>query len=179
MLDYTILSKKSDISVLMDGKKVVYKDLLSSSISKDLSNGDEGKYIIVNEYYIARPDLISLAVYGDDKYGDMICKANGISNPFELNKGMLLYIPSIGEVTGVLSTMKGNSDILSKYQTGSSLNKDVYTNTKEKIKLKKSETIDKKVSVHQKYKNEKRSPGEQTVIDKNYYIDYSKGIVIY
>lgn len=179
MLDYTILSKKDNISVLKDGKKVVYKDLLSSSITKDLFEGDEGRYIIVNEYYIARPDLISLAVYGDDKYGDMICKANGISNPFELNKGMFIYIPSIGEITGALATMKGNSDILSKYKTNSSLNKDVYTNTKEKIKLKKSETIDKKVSVHQKYKNEKRSPGEQTIIDKNYHIDYINSLVIY
>ena len=180
MLDYTILSKKDNISMIKDGKKVVYKDLLSSSISKDLSNGNGGKYIIVNEYYIARPDLISLAVYGDDKYGDMICKANGISNPFELNKGMFIYIPSMGEITEILSSMKNNgSDILAKYNSKSSLNKDVYTNTKEKIKLKKSETIDKKVSVHQKYKNEKRSPGEQTVIDKNYYIDYTHNLVIY
>lgn len=51
--------------------------------------------IIVNKYYVARPDLIALACYGDDKYGDLICKFNGISNPFDLNEGMLLQIPPV------------------------------------------------------------------------------------
>ena len=34
-------------------------------------------------------------MYGDDKYADIICKVNGISNPFELNENDIVYIPSI------------------------------------------------------------------------------------
>jgi hypothetical protein len=48
----------------------------------------------VTEEYIARPDLISYDAYGDDMFTDVICKLNGISNPFELNVGMKLIIPS-------------------------------------------------------------------------------------
>ena len=48
----------------------------------------------VTEEYIARPDLISLDAYGDTMFTDVICKLNGISNPFELNKDMKLIIPS-------------------------------------------------------------------------------------
>ena len=39
----------------------------------------------VTEEYVARPDLISYDAYGDEMYTDVICKLNGISNPFELN----------------------------------------------------------------------------------------------
>lgn len=48
----------------------------------------------VSEEYIARPDLVSYDMYGDDKYCDIICKLNGISNPFELNVGMKLILPT-------------------------------------------------------------------------------------
>lgn len=48
----------------------------------------------VTEEYIARPDLISLDAYGDTMFGDVICKLNGISNPFELNEGMLIILPA-------------------------------------------------------------------------------------
>lgn len=33
----------------------------------------------------ARPDLVSLRVYGEDTYQDYICKLNGISNPYSLD----------------------------------------------------------------------------------------------
>lgn len=48
----------------------------------------------VTREYIARPDLISLDAYGDTMFGDVICKLNGISNPFELNEGMLIILPA-------------------------------------------------------------------------------------
>lgn len=51
------------------------------------------KVVEVSKDFVARPDLISQACYNNDIYGDIICKLNGISNPFELNEGMLLIIP--------------------------------------------------------------------------------------
>lgn len=47
----------------------------------------------VSDEYTARPDLISMDAYGDGRYADIICKINGISNPFELNAGMKIIIP--------------------------------------------------------------------------------------
>lgn len=42
----------------------------------------------------ARPDLVSLRVYGEDTYQDQICKMNGISNPYSLNIDDVLVIPN-------------------------------------------------------------------------------------
>jgi len=50
-------------------------------------------YHHVSEYEITRLDLISLKYYGDASYVDVICKANGISNPFAVAPGTILAIP--------------------------------------------------------------------------------------
>jgi hypothetical protein len=42
----------------------------------------------------ARPDLVSVRVYGEDTYQDQICKMNGISNPYSLNVDDVLVIPN-------------------------------------------------------------------------------------
>ena len=54
----------------------------------------------VDEEYIARPDLIAYDAYGDTKYTDLICKLNGISNPFELNQGRKLILPDVQYLDG-------------------------------------------------------------------------------
>ena len=77
-----------------EGNKLRFVDFLAKTWS--IWKGEEFiSPIVVNKYYVARPDLISFAVYGDDKYGDMICKFNGISNPFDINEGMVLQIPPV------------------------------------------------------------------------------------
>lgn len=48
----------------------------------------------VSPEYVARPDLISLDAYSSTIYTDVICKLNNISNPFELNEGMEIIIPT-------------------------------------------------------------------------------------
>ena len=90
----TLQYKPSSRRALNDGTTEMVKDLLAKTWSE--WNGSEFiNPIMVNKYYVARPDLISLAVYGTDEYGDMICKFNGVSNPFELNEGMILQIPPL------------------------------------------------------------------------------------
>ena len=42
----------------------------------------------------ARPDLVSVRVYGEDTYQDQICKMNGIPNPYALNVNDVLVIPN-------------------------------------------------------------------------------------
>ena len=51
--------------------------------------------VVINEDYAMRPDLISYFAYGTDQYADIIMKFNGISNPFAINEGMLLFIPKM------------------------------------------------------------------------------------
>lgn len=153
MLDYLLVDKKPMIKI--NGE--VGKDFLYKSI--DLEKNYSGGFIEVNEYYIARPDLISLAVYGDDKYGDIICKINGISNPFELNEGMVIFIPTYESINNIVD-MKANY-----YKTQLLDDIDEISKTKKEG--------------NQKMKNEKRSPANQLVGDKNYIIDKSLGLVFY
>ena len=156
MLDYNILKYK--LSILINDETGI--DLLYKSLKYNIDEIElEGKYIYVNEYYIARPDLISLAVYGDDKYADIICKINNISNPFELNEGHILFIPSYEYIENMINTTDIN-------KTDSRIENDEEISLSNKIGA-------------QKEKNEKRSPAQQLVGDQNFIIDKSLGIVFY
>lgn len=104
----------------------------------------------VDEKYIARPDLLSYDIYGDTLYGDILCKINGISNPFELNKGMLLIIPSPDNIL----------DFVTKDLSHDEVNKD----------------LNKPIT---KTKKEKRKANEAVVGDTRFKIDSNRGIVIY
>ena len=182
MLDYNILSQKPDITVVKNGEYVTYKDLLSQTYNGNFIQG--GRIVYVEKYYIARPDLISLAVYGDDKYADIICKINGISNPFELNEGMYLYTPDIGIVSKLFTGTKIGDDVLDEFKSIQP-NKQFSINYNSKYKgetnssgrntksrkVNNQETIDKQRKNLRKYKNERRSPADQTITDRNYIID--------
>lgn len=90
MLNYSTLNFKNTIH--------------SDYLNEDIFNMLDYTFVIPNEYsynvfsvtseYIARPDLISYDAYGDTMFADIICKLNGISNPFELNEGMKLILPT-------------------------------------------------------------------------------------
>jgi hypothetical protein len=103
----------------------------------------------VDEKYIARPDLLSYDIYGDTLYGDILCKINGISNPFELNKGMLLIIPSPDNILDFVTKDLSNDEV-------KDLNKPIT-----------------------KTKKEKRKANEAVVGDTRFKIDSNRGIVIY
>lgn len=155
MLDYNILNNKPTISI---GNEETI-DLLHKTINYVDNGNERGQFLQVNEYYVARPDLISLACYGDDKYGDIICKLNGISNPFELNEGMVLFIPSYEYMNSIID-------------------KKIKNKTTNKIEDKDTIAMNQKIGA-QKQKNEKRSPSQQLVGDVNYVIDKSLGVVFY
>lgn len=115
--------------------------------------------ITIDEYYVARPDLVSLAVYGSDQYGDLICKWNGISNPFELNLGMIICIPPLDWLyKGVYHHDKHSSDLIYDDNT----------------------TIQKPRTSTQRKKSDARSASASIVGDKPaYVIDKTLGLVIY
>lgn len=106
----------------------------------------------VSKEYIARPDLISLDAYGDTGYADIICKINGISNPFELNEGMEIIIPTLTSITE-FSVKPGKMDV----------EEDEFDN------LPTPTTVS----------NKKRKANEAVIGDTRFRIDSSAGVIIY
>lgn len=152
MLDYKILSNKPYLT--KDNEK--YIDLLSKTYK--INQSPQTSVIVVRKEYIGRPDLISLAIFGDDKYGDIICKFNGISNPFELNEDMIIYIPSIEDILESLIHQETPSQLAN--ETDTIIDKKTYKDNRKK-------------------KTEKRTPNELTVGNNNFVIDRSLGLVFY
>lgn len=144
---------------VLNNKQTIHSDWLNDNII----NLNDPTFIIpasyqyeiieVSEKYIARPDLLSLDAYGDTLYADILCKLNGISNPFELNKGMLLVIPS---PDSIMDFMK----VPSPQELDSSFDNDT---AKPLLKTRK----------------EKRKANEAVVGDTRFKIDKTRGIVIY
>lgn len=159
MLNYLTLSSKAivDIPSTADGSTTVKcLDLLSNNIDIENNKITDCSIIEVTSDYIARPDLISLAVYGSDQYADAICKINGISNPFELNEGMILFIPDFSAVSRMFVQATPSAVCSDDTENISSIKKN-----------------------YQKTKNSKRSPNEQTIGDRTFIIDKQNKIVIY
>ena len=157
MLDYLVLNNKKSITLEdSSGEKVNCIDLLTPvAVMNDVPPQE---YIIVNEYYVARPDLISLAVYGNDRYADVICKYNGISNPFEINENDVIMIPSLNNVQLMFSAAGKTSELITKESEDSFISKEF---------------------PFQKNKSEKRTAANSVVGEKNYVIDKSLGVVFY
>lgn len=157
MLNYRTLEYKPQTSKKDSNNKSVYfQDLLVKTWSTWEGN-EHINPVVVNEYYVARPDLISLACYGTDKYGDMICKFNGISNPFELNEGMIICIPPMDwSTSGTEKKETSACDLISS-----------------------NDTIQKKDKV-KKQRSDARSSSTPTVGDASpYVIDKTLGMVFY
>lgn len=153
-LDYKILNKKPIIT--RNGVK--FQDLAVQTI--DPSVEISGSFLVVNKYYVARPDLIALAVYGDDRYADILCKVNGISNPFELNENDVIILPHIETlmdltnmqpVESVFVDGKNNNELVTGFMD-TELQRDV---------------------------NSSRSPNEQTKGMTNIVIDEENGLILY
>lgn len=159
-LSYTILNKKRQIfkKSKFDGSNTVEcLDLLSKSIKWVPMRGAE--IIRVPKEYVARPDLISLAVYGSDEYADIICKVNGISNPFELGENQILVCPEEGDMENMLVDPCQENIFISDPKNESMLGMN---------------------KTNKKKPTEKRSPNEATIFDKNYtYVEGLNGLVFY
>lgn len=147
MLTFPLLNNKKIIKLKEDMWNLLQKTF---RITSDF----EAQYVQVTREYIARPDLLSLHLYNTSNYADVLCKLNGISNPFELNEGMIIAVPRA-------------TDIFKFYVI--------------EDKVDNSLVKDEKVSVKnlQKKKNESRKANEQVLGDRNFRIDKNNKIVIY
>lgn len=140
------------------------KRIKSHWLQEDIINLGDPSFVIPDTYqyeilevtdkYIARPDLLSFDIYGDVLFSDLLCKLNGISNPFELNKGTLMIIPS--------------PDCIMEFMHEPDVNEiDVDADSNDNHKP---------IS---KQKNEKRKANESVLGDARFKIDKSRGIIIY
>jgi len=111
--------------------------------------------IQVSPEHVARPDLISDILYGSTAYGDLICKINGIQNPFELNEDMILFVPEITDLDKFLTPADREDNI---------------EDTEEDIR-----------STKPSYKKpkEKRAPNEAIIGDTRFKIDKNNRVIIY
>lgn len=148
MLLNTILSKKPTIH-----SKTLDEDIINLG-ALTVINPDWVEYSVfrVNKAHIGRPDLISQIAYGDENWGDLICKINNIPNPFELNEGDILIIPEV--------------DSLYRFFADDSWNDDIEENQKSKKPVAKR-------------KNEKRKANEAIVGDTRFKVDKDNRVIIY
>ena len=149
MLDYSVLNLKTQI----------HSDYLDEDIYNMLDYTFHIPYnynyniFEVTQDYIARPDLISYDAYNDTSYADVLCKLNGISNPFELNEGMKLIIPTPEDIDKFINE-PSIKDMDENWGP---------TNTDKSTKTKKS----------------KRQANEAIMGDVRFKIDKANGVIIY
>lgn len=160
-LDYRILSAKPYGEFQdKDGNTEKAYDLFRKTFNNEQSlTNDLVTYIEVTEEYVARPDLVSLVLYGSDQYADIICKINGLSNPFELNTGMILKCPVQQMLQWLVNLMDDPVEGFIEDE-----DKPAFVDNKDNYK---------------KSKSEKRSPNESTVFDHNYTLSNDNRFVFY
>jgi hypothetical protein len=91
MLDLKTLTNKTSFTK-PNGDVVV--DLIRRAVSFLGIRADSGKAYVVTDETVMRADLISNYFYQNSSYADLLLKYNGYSNPFSLNVGDILRIPS-------------------------------------------------------------------------------------
>lgn len=83
------LFKRDDNEILLD--------LTLSSIKYTDLPRVTGSVLITREYQM-RPDLVAKGVIGDDTQLDLLLKYNGISNPYSIEEGQILYVPDMDDM---------------------------------------------------------------------------------
>ena len=135
-LNYSVLGFKPLMSI-GENKEDKIKDLLCRTWRNDVSPYPVNP-VYVTETYKCRPDLISLAVYGSDEYGDLICKYNGIS-PFEINEGMTIYTPPKSWIQKSIETRE--AAVCERVDDITSIEKKTTTNAKKRASARTSSDI--------------------------------------
>lgn len=146
MLINSLLKNKPTIFSETVGEDIIHLGAMTFDIPSQVSYN----IYTVSKSHVARPDLISRIMYGTDIYGDFLCKVNGISNPFELNEGDIIFVPNIDQIGEFMVTDLFND----------SLQEDT---SKPKPKA----------------KNEKRKANEAVIGDTRFKIDKENHVIIY
>jgi hypothetical protein len=120
MLNLKTLANKPNFTK-PNGDVVV--DLIRRAVSFLGVRLNTGKAYVVSEETAMRPDLIANYFYQNQGYADLLLKYNGYSNPFSINTGDIIRIPSsedlnkfgsVGASTGLGGTPAGLTGIRKK-----------------------------------------------------------------
>lgn len=109
----------------------------------------------VTEATEARPDILSYNMYSTDEYGDLICKINDISNPFDLSVGTRLILPKEQYLKSFFTVERFNID-----------------DTEESDRSSQSKPVPKK-------RNQKRKSNEAVSGDIRFRIDKNSKVIFY
>jgi hypothetical protein len=105
MLNLRTLMSKTSFTKL-NGDTIV--NLAMSTVSFLGIRANSGKAYVVTEETAMRPDLIASYFYQDPGYLDLLLKYNGYPNPFALDVGDIIRIPSMATLSKFGSTGKVN-----------------------------------------------------------------------
>lgn len=106
MLSSKIISRKKIISKTVKQKVT---DLIYSTFSFPISNTSTG-LAAVNDFENMRPDLMANRIYGDQSKWDALLKYNGISNPFSIMTGDLMYAIPFASLESVYTSPRDISE---------------------------------------------------------------------
>lgn len=81
-------------------------DLTRSSVSYNGVQMQISELFVVTEYYEMRPDVIAAIKLGDHSAMGSLLKINSISNPFSMQKGTVLAIPTQQTIEDSFNTKK-------------------------------------------------------------------------
>ena len=99
MFNYS-LDRKEEITDLK-GNTIV--NLAKSIFSDGASMVRDYDIYKASDYCVMRPDLVSIAMYGDQSHAEYILKYAGISNPFTLCKDDVLLVPNLSQAEGMMA----------------------------------------------------------------------------
>lgn len=90
----------------------VLPDITRSSIDANLLGRlASSRNLLIDSFSVMRPDLVSYNYYGSHDYMDIMLKYNGVSNPFSLYEGQVLFLPDITELQKIVKVPKKIEDI--------------------------------------------------------------------
>lgn len=95
----------------LDGVRIV--NMFTKSIDYSVYPNDSTLIIAtieITDIMQCRPDIISQYFYKNPSFWDLILKYNGVSNPFSLEEGDLLFIPEITNFTKVVADVETVTD---------------------------------------------------------------------
>jgi hypothetical protein len=97
------LLRTKKFETLESGERKV--DLVSATYKFDETGTGYGN-VFVSEFEIMRPDIMSMRVYSDYELWDVILKYNGVSNPFSLNVGEIILVPTLSKTRQMIVAPK-------------------------------------------------------------------------
>ena len=166
--------KYTNLSPHIEKKSEIYSKIIKKSINNLLdttfilpSEDFSVQIVEVTEEFTCRPDLLSKEVYGSEEYAFIICKLNGISNPLELNRGMLLAIPSPDSLDQFV--VQVNNDYWKDFE----INEEPISNNGNFKNTQNNKPVPKKST------DKNRRPNEALVTDKRFNIDKISKRIVY